>query len=43
VRQDVFLKLKLHAGVERFEPQIKEFVGKAIVGLLTFFGIRFEE
>jgi len=37
VRKDVFLKLKLHAGVQRFEPQIKEFEGKAIRELVTFF------
>jgi hypothetical protein len=41
--KDVFLKLNLHAGVQRFEPQIKEFEGKAVRGLPTFFGPRFKE
>jgi len=27
--KDVFLKLNLHSGGQRFEPQIKEFGGKA--------------
>ena len=34
--KDVFLKLNLHAGVQRIEPQIKEFGGKAMPGAATF-------
>jgi hypothetical protein len=34
--KDVFLKLNLHAGVQRFEPQIKEFGGKAMPGVASF-------
>jgi hypothetical protein len=34
--KDVFLKLNLHAGVQRFEPQIKEFEGKDMPGLTSF-------
>jgi len=41
--KDVFLKLNLHAGVQRFELQIKEFGGKAMPGSVTFFGSGFKE
>jgi hypothetical protein len=34
--KDVFLKLNLHAGVQRIEPQIKEFGGKAMPGVPSF-------
>jgi hypothetical protein len=36
VRKDVFLELNLHAGVQRIEPQIKEFGGKAMPGVASF-------